>query len=194
VKDVDRIRQHTGVRNTSRVSFWGIPFPQYHILFLHCRQPPLKKGNSQMDSSDQDNPAAPSPCHFTLKVLWNSLLGQYSNTHFAKPFLNRHVASRAVSTSTGISGYFQPGQAKVVLGPTTLGMSMDLLLLKENLYSGKGPPICNPRVQLSLGRMTNIVYILFLNKKTRETVHSCMVQRKTVARPLFFAKLTSRYV
>ncbi len=35
---------------------------QYHILFLPCRQPPLKKGNSQMESSVQDNPAAPSPC------------------------------------------------------------------------------------------------------------------------------------
>jgi hypothetical protein len=46
----------------SRVSFWGIPFTQYHILFLPCRQPPLKKGNSQLESSVQDNPAAPSPC------------------------------------------------------------------------------------------------------------------------------------
>ncbi len=75
-----------------------------------------------MDSSVQDNhnPAAPSPCQYTLKVLSNSLLGQYSNTHFLKPFLNRHVASRAVSASTGISGCFQPGQAKVVLGPNPL--------------------------------------------------------------------------
>jgi hypothetical protein len=121
MKDGDRIRQHRGVRNTSRVSFWGIPFTHYHILFPDCRQPPLKKGNSQMDSSVQDNPAAPSPCQYTLKVLSESLLGQYSNTHFAKPFLNRHVASRAVSTSTGISGCFQPGQAKVVLGSAPLG-------------------------------------------------------------------------
>ncbi len=47
-----------------RVSFRGIPFTQYHILFTPCRQPPLKKGNSQMDSSVQDNPAAPSPCQY----------------------------------------------------------------------------------------------------------------------------------
>ncbi len=32
----------------------------------------------------------------------------------------RLVSSRAVSTSTGISGCVQPGQAKVVLGPTPL--------------------------------------------------------------------------
>jgi hypothetical protein len=73
-----------------------------------------------MDRCVQDNPAAPSPCHYTLKVLSKSLLVQYSNTHFTKPFLNWHFASRAVSTSTGISGGFQPGQAKVVLGPTPL--------------------------------------------------------------------------
>ncbi len=27
----------------SRVSFWGIPFSQYHILFPPCRQPPSRK-------------------------------------------------------------------------------------------------------------------------------------------------------
>jgi hypothetical protein len=55
--------EHTGVRNIiqARVSFWGISFTQYYILFHPCRQVPLKKGNSQMDSSVQDNPAAPSP-------------------------------------------------------------------------------------------------------------------------------------
>jgi hypothetical protein len=41
-----------------------------------------------MDSSVQDNPAAPNPCHNTLKALLNSVLG-YSNTNFAQPFLNR---------------------------------------------------------------------------------------------------------
>ena len=46
---------------SSWVSFWGISFTQYHILFHPCRQVPLKKGNSQMDSSVQDNPEAPSP-------------------------------------------------------------------------------------------------------------------------------------
>jgi hypothetical protein len=124
MKYVDRIRKHTGLRNTSRVSFWGIPFTQYHIPPLPTAPPPpLKKGNSQMESSVQDNPAATSPCQYALKVLSNSLLGQYSNTHFAKPFLNRHVVSRAVSTSAGISGCFQSGQAKVVLGPTPLELT-----------------------------------------------------------------------
>ncbi len=48
----------------SRVSFWRIPFTHYHILFHPCRQVPLKKGNSQMDSSVQDNPAASSMCQY----------------------------------------------------------------------------------------------------------------------------------
>ncbi len=76
VKDDDRIRKHTGVRRLSRVSFWGIPFSQYHILVHPCQQTPLKKGNSQMESSVQDNPAAPSPCQYTLKALLNSVLGK----------------------------------------------------------------------------------------------------------------------
>jgi hypothetical protein len=56
----------------SRVSFWGMPFTQYHILFPLCRQPPLKEGNSQIESSVQDNPAVPSPCQYTLTTLLNS--------------------------------------------------------------------------------------------------------------------------
>jgi hypothetical protein len=69
VKDDDGIRKHTGVRRLSRVSFWGIPFSQYHILVYPCQQAPLKKGNSQMESSVQDNPAAPPPFQYTLKTL-----------------------------------------------------------------------------------------------------------------------------
>ncbi len=45
----------------------GIPFTQYHILFLHCRQPPLKKGNSQMESFIQDNPSASTPSAVCLE-------------------------------------------------------------------------------------------------------------------------------
>jgi hypothetical protein len=30
--------------------FVAVPFTQYHILFHPCRQIPLKKGNSQMDT------------------------------------------------------------------------------------------------------------------------------------------------
>jgi hypothetical protein len=59
---------------SSRVSFWGISFTQYQILLPHFQEPPLKEGNSLMESSVQDNPAAPSPCQYTLKVLWNSVL------------------------------------------------------------------------------------------------------------------------
>jgi hypothetical protein len=58
------------------------------------QQAPLKKGNSQMKSSVQNNPAAPSPV--------------------------RLISSRAMSASTGISGCFHLGQAKVVLGPSPL--------------------------------------------------------------------------
>ncbi len=104
----------------SRVSFWGIPFSQYHILVHPCQQIPLKKGNSQMDSSVQDNPAAPPPCQYTLKALLNSVLGKQSSTQFAQHFLNRLVSSRPMSTSTAMSDCFQPGQAKVMPGPTPL--------------------------------------------------------------------------
>jgi hypothetical protein len=46
----------------------------YHILVHPCQQAPLKKGNSQMESSVQDNPAAPPPCQYTLKALLISVL------------------------------------------------------------------------------------------------------------------------
>ena len=59
-----------------------------------------------MDSAVQDNPAAPSSCQYTLH------------------FLNRLLSSLDVSTSTAMSGCFQPGQAKVVLGPTPLGSTV----------------------------------------------------------------------
>jgi hypothetical protein len=76
VKDDDRIRKHTSVRRLSRVFFWGIPFSQYHILVHPCQQTPIKKGNSQIENSVQDNPAAPPPCQYTLKALLNSVLGK----------------------------------------------------------------------------------------------------------------------
>jgi hypothetical protein len=64
VRDDDRIRNHSGVRNIIDVSFWGIPFTQYHILFPPCQQAPLKKGKSQMESSVQNNPVAPLRCQY----------------------------------------------------------------------------------------------------------------------------------
>ncbi len=73
-----------------------------------------------MESSVQDNPAAPPPCQYTLKALLNSVLGKQSSTQFAQHFLNRLVWSRPVSTSTAMSDCFQPGQAKVMPGPTPL--------------------------------------------------------------------------
>ncbi len=55
--------EHTGVRNIIQGVLLGHPLHtiSYTVLFHPCRQVPLKKGNSQMDSSVQDNPAAPSP-------------------------------------------------------------------------------------------------------------------------------------
>ncbi len=44
---------------------------------------------------------------------------------FKTPASERLVSSWYVSTSTGISGCFQPGQAKVGPGPTPLEQSMD---------------------------------------------------------------------
>ncbi len=49
---------------------------QYHKLVHLCQQTPLKKGNSQMESPVQDNPAAPPPCQYTLIALLNSVLGK----------------------------------------------------------------------------------------------------------------------
>jgi hypothetical protein len=81
-----------------------------------------------MESSVQDNPAAPSPCQYQrgwsvcsyIGTLLNSLLGYYNNTHFAKPFMSRRlVSSRAVSTSSH-------GQAEVVLGLTPLGVRKEI--------------------------------------------------------------------
>jgi hypothetical protein len=90
VKDVDRIECIQVNATLSRVSFWGITITQYHIPFHPCRKVPLKKGNSQMDSSVQDNPA-PAP---SLSV--------------------ELVSSRAVSTFTKISGcYSATSQARL---------------------------------------------------------------------------------
>ncbi len=52
VAAVDRV--HTAQVNTvlPRVSFWGVPFRHYHILFHPPKQEhPLKKGNSQLTGS-----------------------------------------------------------------------------------------------------------------------------------------------
>jgi hypothetical protein len=46
MKDVDRIRKAKALQvyaTLSRVSFWGIPFTQYHILFPPADSLPSKK-------------------------------------------------------------------------------------------------------------------------------------------------------
>jgi hypothetical protein len=78
----------------SRVSFWGIPFTQYHIPLPPCRQPPLKKGNSQMDSS--------------VYRITRQLLHRVSTASFQSCRVHFHWNIRL------------RGQAKVVLGPTPL--------------------------------------------------------------------------
>jgi hypothetical protein len=100
VRDDDRIQKHTGVRNIIGVSFWGIPFTQYHLIFPPppCQQAPSRKE---------------TPRWRILYRITRQLLHHVSTATV--------VSSRAVSTSTVISGCFQPGQAKVVLGPTPLG-------------------------------------------------------------------------
>ncbi len=55
---------------------------------------------------------------------------------FKTPVSVQLVSSRAVSTPTGISGCFQPGQAKVVLGPTRLGRMEGDELEGENKRRG----------------------------------------------------------
>ncbi len=52
---------------------------------------------------------------------------------FKTPASVRLISSRAVSTSTGISGCFQPVQAKVVLGPTPLSITSPPPLRRSDL-------------------------------------------------------------
>jgi hypothetical protein len=59
----------------SIVSFWGIPFTLYHMIFPPAdTTAPLKKGNYQRDSSVRD-----TPFQLTFKVL--SKLDLYFCTH-----------------------------------------------------------------------------------------------------------------
>jgi hypothetical protein len=66
--------EHTGVRNITQGVLLGHLLHTISYTTPSLPEPPLKEGNSQMESSLQDNPAAPSPCQYTLKVLWNSVL------------------------------------------------------------------------------------------------------------------------
>jgi hypothetical protein len=95
VRDDDRIRKHAGVCNIIGVYFWGIPFTQYHIL----SPPPASRPPSRKET----------PRWRVLYRITRQLLHLVSTATL--------VSSHAVSTSTGISGCFQPGQAKVVLDP-----------------------------------------------------------------------------
>ncbi len=64
---------------------------------------------------------------------------------FKTPASVRLVSSRSVSTSTGISGCFQPGQAKVLSGPTPLVISWHLTendsVLKESVPLHTNPAL-----------------------------------------------------
>ncbi len=62
---------------------------------LPTAPPPLKKGNSQMGRPVQDNPAAPTPFHQTLRILLN--------THFTQPFLNPLLSRLPVHLNVNIS-------------------------------------------------------------------------------------------
>ncbi len=66
--------------------------------------------------------------------------------------MNRLVSSRAMSTSTAISGCFQPGQAKVVLGPTPLGVTTreTSWITSKNCYTTPPPPPHPPTPHLRL--------------------------------------------
>jgi hypothetical protein len=56
---------------------------------------------------------------------------------FKTPASVRLVSSPSVSTYTGISGCFQPGQAKVVPGPTPMGKLHSLLRGQEGPGGGQ---------------------------------------------------------
>jgi len=67
--------EHTGVRNIIQGLLLGHLLHTISHTTPSLPRAPLKEGNSQMESSVQDYPAAPSPCQYTLKVLCNSVLG-----------------------------------------------------------------------------------------------------------------------
>jgi hypothetical protein len=61
--------EHTGVRNIIQGVLLGHLLHTISYTIPSLPTAPLKEGNSQMESSVQDNAAAPSPCQYTLKVL-----------------------------------------------------------------------------------------------------------------------------
>jgi hypothetical protein len=67
--------EHTGVRNIIQGVLLGDLLHTISYTTPSLPRAPPQRGKSQMESSVQDNPAAPSPCQYTLKVLWNSVLG-----------------------------------------------------------------------------------------------------------------------
>ncbi len=120
----------SGASHSHNIIYYSPPPP--------CQQAPLKKGNSQMKSSVQNNPAAPLPV--------------------------RLVSSRAMSTSTGISGYFQLGQANVVLGPTPLRLyhlspdTATTTLSTASMNINNYLPRPHPLSLLSSGKISRISY------------------------------------
>ncbi len=60
--------EHTGVRSFVQGLLMGHPIHTISYTIPSLPTAPLKKGNSQMESSVQDNPAAPSPCQYTLTL------------------------------------------------------------------------------------------------------------------------------
>jgi hypothetical protein len=73
VKDVDRILRIEVYAALSRVSFWGIPFTQYHI----CTIPPLPTAPPQKRKlpDRQFCTGQPGSSYTALKVFSNSVLG-----------------------------------------------------------------------------------------------------------------------
>ena len=59
--------EHTGVRSFFQGLLLGHPIHTISYTIPPLPTAPLKKGNSQMESSVQDNPAAPPPCQYTVR-------------------------------------------------------------------------------------------------------------------------------
>jgi hypothetical protein len=96
VRDDDRIRKHTGVRNIVQGVLLGHPIHTKSYTIPPLPEGPLKKGNSKMESSVQDNLTAPSPGQYTLKALLNSVLGGTVNTFFTTFFEPARIESCSV--------------------------------------------------------------------------------------------------
>jgi len=73
---------------------WTLGHPIPTISYTIPTAPPQKRKLPDGQFCTEQPGSSFTVSQYTLKVLSDSILGHISNTHFAKPFLNQHVACR----------------------------------------------------------------------------------------------------